>query len=63
MLILYTTSLEQASTLHYLVPQPGRLFQQHYIASIGVTPRASEASYELDERGELDEIVKHQGHI
>ena len=32
-------------TLHKAVPQPGRLFQHPYVASIGVTPRASGASY------------------
>ena len=31
-----------------LAPQLGRLFQQPYIASIGVTPRASGASYAWD---------------
>ena len=29
----------------YLVPQPGRLFQQPYIANIGVIPQASERAY------------------
>ena len=43
MLFLYTT-------LHYLVPQPGRLFQEPYIASIGVTPRVSEARQSLPAR-------------
>ena len=38
MFILYTTI--EMCTLHSAVPQPGRLLQQPYIASIGVTPRA-----------------------
>ena len=43
----YSIVLKQclSGTLHKAVPLSGRLFQQPYIASIGVTLRASEASY------------------
>ena len=38
-------------TLHNAVPQPGRLLQQPYIASIGVTPRANGVSCAFMSKG------------
>ena len=45
-------------TLHSAVPEPGRLLQQSYIASIGVTPRASGASESLASQVDLQQCIE-----